>query len=326
MAQAWAVKGLDPEKDVASCLKRILRTRAQEVLSYQTAAVKQGNVDALHDMRVSVRRLMTLLKVFRPYFARKPVKKKTDELKTLLASLGCVRDRDVFIGMLVQYRSSLDDPLRPALDAIIAHEEHARSSDRKQLKKMMSVFTKKKFMDMFDAFLAASLKRGGKHNPVGQPPVSFRESALIHVPALCDAFFVQRTAVVGHPRAKKKLHAMRIDGKRARYGMEIFSDVFGSHFGHCLDEIKSLVDILGTIHDYDVYVPVLTQRVNEIRFDNAHRRERSERLRTEGLARLIKALHARRAALFGEITASLLKWERENFADAVTCSMKAQHT
>jgi CHAD domain-containing protein len=53
------------------------------------------------------------------------------------------------------------------------------------------------------------------------------------------------------------LHNMRIAFKRLRYLLEIFGTAFGADLDPFVDQVKSMQDLLGDIHDCDVQVPML---------------------------------------------------------------------
>ncbi len=48
------------------------------------------------------------------------------------------------------------------------------------------------------------------------------------------------------------LHSLRKQAKRLRYQMELFTDFYGENYGEHLTEVKNIQDILGEIHDSDV--------------------------------------------------------------------------
>jgi CHAD domain-containing protein len=149
---------------------------------------------------------------------------------------------------------------------------------------------------------------------------SFRENARVIVPALLDAFLSHRSDVMAHPGMKKKLHAMRIDGKRARYGMETFADAFGTGYADCLEDVKALLDVMGTIHDHDVTIPKVRHQIQQLRSRN---KRRTERIQTQGLSGLARELRDERAALFRRMGETLERWEKERFTDAVMRSMQS---
>jgi CHAD domain-containing protein len=161
-----------------------------------------------------------------------------------------------------------------------------------------------------------------KKGLVVQPKKSFRQNARSIVPALLDVFLSQGEEVMTHPRRKMKLHAMRIDGKRVRYGMEIFAEIFGSRYAQCLEEVKTLLDVMGMIHDCDVHIPKLQHRIQEIRLSNTRLPKRAERVRVTGLTGFTRELQRRRTTQFDELVKTLRRWDREHFTDTVIRSMK----
>jgi CHAD domain-containing protein len=65
-------------------------------------AAKLGNADAIHDLRVSSRRLAECLRVFGQFFSARAVRKIRRSLKTLLAQAAEVRNRDITRELLVK--------------------------------------------------------------------------------------------------------------------------------------------------------------------------------------------------------------------------------
>lgn len=61
---------------------------------------KLGNADAIHDLRVSCRRLAQCLRVFGQFFPQRAVRKIRRDLKTLLAQAAEVRNRDIAYELL----------------------------------------------------------------------------------------------------------------------------------------------------------------------------------------------------------------------------------
>jgi CHAD domain-containing protein len=323
MAKPLKVKHLDPDKRIAPCLKKILRTRLKEVFSYESAAVKRDDADAVHGMRVSVRRLKAVLAIFRGCFEKKPFKRQKAPLSELLSALGSVRDGDIFIDALVKYRNRAAEEDRPGLDTLIESEERERRKNRKRLKATVKRLKKQRFKKHFTRFLAASTSCTGAGSPLIQPKRSLRENGRTILPGLLDAFLAHKPDVVAHPAQQQKLHLMRIDGKRLRYGMEQFTDAYGAEYQHCLEEVKALLDVMGTIHDCDVNVPKIRAQIEALRARNKNFPVRTERMRVQGLEGSMRELKDQRSALFETMGETLRRWELEKFADALTHAMEA---
>lgn len=66
------------------------------------------------------------------------------------------------------------------------------------------------------------------------------------------------------PARVTDLHNMRISAKRLRYTLEIFRSCYPPPVENLLDQVKGLQELLGEIHDADVLVPVLQERLASI--------------------------------------------------------------
>ena len=78
--------------------------------------LKHFDVEAVHDMRVSSRRLRTAMQTFRPCFARKTFKPHAERIKALADLLGEVRDRDVMVDELKTDLERLPEDERAGLE------------------------------------------------------------------------------------------------------------------------------------------------------------------------------------------------------------------
>ena len=63
--------------------------------------------------------------------------------------------------------------------------------------------------------------------------------------------------VIADPGNVRELHDLRIACKRLRYLLEIFAISFDDDLTPYIDEVRSLQDLLGDIHDCDVQIPML---------------------------------------------------------------------
>lgn len=61
---------------------------------------RQRDADAVHDLRVSIRRLAQCLRVFCQFFPRERGKKSRRRLATVMDLASAVRDRDIAMGLL----------------------------------------------------------------------------------------------------------------------------------------------------------------------------------------------------------------------------------
>lgn len=157
MAKPWKILDLNPDESLKQCLHKVALTRFQETFSYESGTIKGEDIEALHDMRVAARRLRAVLRIFKDCFSRKKFKKHDAWLQSLIRSLGEVREHDVFLALLAEYKKNLDAGDRKVLDLLIAREATARALHRKILMRELKLLRKSKCADSFAAFAKTSL-------------------------------------------------------------------------------------------------------------------------------------------------------------------------
>ena len=157
MAKARKIPYFNPEQPLNICLRKILRTRFNEMYSYEKGTIAGKDIEYLHDMRVSSRRVQAALKIFRGAFPRKKFKNIYLKLRTLIRTLGEVRHYDVLIDMLVKYRNKLGDKERKAFDLLIIRQNTIREQKRKILINIIKQLEKSGFKEEFYKFITEVL-------------------------------------------------------------------------------------------------------------------------------------------------------------------------
>ena len=74
-------------------------------MSFRGAVLVPWNVNAVHDMRVALRRLRSALRDFVQVIDEKPLKRVKDDLKKVADALGAIRDLDVAVIALDEFAS-----------------------------------------------------------------------------------------------------------------------------------------------------------------------------------------------------------------------------
>jgi CHAD domain-containing protein len=157
MAKPWKIVDLDPSQSLKVCLCRIAETRLQEIFSYEDETIEGEDMEALHDMRVSARRLRAVLRIFRECFPKKKFKKQDEQLQALVRCLGSVREQDVFIELLLKYREALGSQEGQIIDLLIAREHTSRLTERRQMMRELRQLRRTGFSESFSQFLKEAL-------------------------------------------------------------------------------------------------------------------------------------------------------------------------
>ncbi len=157
MAKARKIPYFNPEQPLNICLRKILRTRFNEMYSYERGTIAGKDIEYLHDMRVSSRRVQAALKIFRGAFPNKKFKNVYLKLRSLIKALGEVRHYDVLIDMLIKYRNKLDYKERKAFDLLIIRQNTIREQKRKILINIIKQLEKSGFKEEFYKFMTDAL-------------------------------------------------------------------------------------------------------------------------------------------------------------------------
>ena len=89
-------------------------------------------------------------------------------------------------------------------------------------------------------------------------------AAHIYINAKIDDLLTLEECVYRENDAKKH-HQMRIKAKKLRYTMEIFKDLYKTGLQEEISEMKSLQDLLGEMHDCDLWIESLPQLMTQAR-------------------------------------------------------------
>ena len=106
MSRAWAVEDIDPDAPVIDNARRVLAVRIAEFYSFEPIVSHPELSVALHDMRISAKRLRYTLELFRPQFG-KAGERQIERVKAIQELLGTLHDHDVRIDLIGDELSQL---------------------------------------------------------------------------------------------------------------------------------------------------------------------------------------------------------------------------
>ncbi len=148
MAAPWKVLDLDPDEPLKRAVPKLARARLQETFSYQSQLLKTYDAEAVHDMRVSARRLQTVLRTFHEVLPRKRVKPYERRVEELVRLLGDVRELDVALAILTLPMSASQTRLS-GVAILAARLEYHRNVARKHLTRFLTRMDRERFTDRF---------------------------------------------------------------------------------------------------------------------------------------------------------------------------------
>jgi CHAD domain-containing protein len=213
-----------------------VRRLIERLVSQANHTAKCPNPDAVHDLRVAIRRLDQALVVFKPHLHRKPSKRIRKHLKTLLSAAGEVRNCDIAARIL----SKTERPGAAALQRKVRDQ-------RKDAQK--SLLDRLKQLSLRTQLSKWSNELGLGPTSVDFPAETVKTTARSTLPQHCQRFFEAGEAAASHSSGEK-LHEFRIQAKKFRYTLEQFVPVYGSIAEAWIREVRSVQTVLGAMNDY----------------------------------------------------------------------------
>lgn len=154
MAKAWPVPGLRPRARFRDAAGRTIVTRWREMMSYRDGTLAGEDIEQLHAMRVSSRRLRAAMDAFEDVFPRKPYRRYVHQVKELTDVLGDARDLDVAIERLRSERATLDDEAQPGIDGLIDRFREEREAETPDIAALFERIEVEDFGPRLEAFVA----------------------------------------------------------------------------------------------------------------------------------------------------------------------------
>lgn len=230
---------LAPDATLEDVYATVLRHCLVHLTSNETATVEARLPEALHQMRVALRRARSALAVFRPAIGGGMADRLAEEAKWLANELGPARDFDVFVGEILAPVTPRDAGLsRLAARAAAARDE---AWDRALAALASRRYTR--FLLEYGLFLAG---RGWRVK---------RKAPRLARDFAAGALDRRLASVVKLGREIETLdlesrHELRKRLKKFRYALHFFSSLFGSEAAKpYVKHLSQLQDVFGGLND-----------------------------------------------------------------------------
>ncbi|MDV2994070.1 MAG: hypothetical protein N4J56_003724 [Chroococcidiopsis sp. SAG 2025] len=251
-----------------------IKKHFEKFLKHEADVIADSDPEALHQMRVGMRRLRSAIAGFAPAIdLPKPVQEK--KIGKIARILGSLRDLDVL-------RESLENNYKPALPADEQEQldtalVYLYKRRRKAFAKVHETLTGDRYQELKQA-LEKWLSQP-QLQPIAQMPIqatlpdlllSEVGRLLLHPSWLVGTKLQDEQVVVqtGQTPAQAKqqlidnaplLHSLRKETKRARYQMEVFANFYGASYETYLEDLKAIQSILGQFQDSAVLSEFLAE-------------------------------------------------------------------
>lgn len=240
----------------ADALRTMISTHVRNLM-LADVDVRRGLPDSVHQMRVSARRLRSVLASFAPLFEREWADGLRGDLKWLASELGAIRDAEVLHDRLVKHaehlpepfaepaQSTLDRVLTRRADGALAGALAALRSDRHQfvIEDLVDAANSPRFTDL-----------------------AYRTCDQALPPAMQRSWRILDKSIRGLDLAgpSAKWHAARIKAKRARYTAEALAPVFGKRAQRLARSLAEVTEVLGSHQDAHVAQEFLRENCTDL--------------------------------------------------------------
>ncbi|NJM71224.1 MAG: CHAD domain-containing protein [Scytonema sp. RU_4_4] len=241
-----------------------IQKHSKKTIKWETAVKKDKDPEALHQMRVGMRRLRTAVTRFSPAVdLPKPASDKN--IGKIARNLGNLRDLDVLKEILENLEQSHlprkeQQSVQTALDALSEQRQEALVDVKSTLKNERYKSLKQTLKEWLEE---------PSYQPVAYLPIQEVlpdlllpeiSSFLLHPGWLIGTQVEEAEILIARDWDIQKveqelatngeiLHSLRKQAKRLRYQMELFTDLYGESYTACLAEVKSIQEILGAMQD-----------------------------------------------------------------------------
>jgi CHAD domain-containing protein len=225
-----------PKAPAASHIAATLQTHYRAMLAHDPGTRLGHDIEELHQMRVSTRRLRAFLRAARPVLDPAWAQPLEGELAWIGAALGPTRDLDVLLEQLHADAELLDPKEQRTLRRVFHHLEGQRAAARSA---MIDALESRRYIDALNRL----------EPEIGSPRLLQPDVSLPDLAAREFARLRKAARAVNARSPDDDLHELRIRGKRARYSAELAEATRGKPATKFISEAKTFQDVLGEHQD-----------------------------------------------------------------------------
>ena len=240
--------GLRADDPWAEAGRKVLRFHLAKMLARVTGVIAGEDAEEVHAMRVAARRMRAAWRVFGDGFERDARRRYRNELRSIGARLGDVRDLDVLIENLVAYGEQRSARQRAGLQPLLAAWRAEREARRVDL---VAALTSERFARFIGDYEVFAETPG--HAASAVPP---HAPGLVRnrMPATIWSAYQAVWAFDGDLGTADlaTLHELRIAAKWLRYTLEFVREPMEPEATALIRPVVALQDHLGDQHDQHV--------------------------------------------------------------------------
>lgn len=241
-----------PARAETDALGKLAHKRLGDFAALFAQAMIADDPKTVHDLRVASRRLQQLLRALHSVKNKKPAKKAGDFLRALRQALGPLRNLDVMAEMAAaRAQAGHSAATRGTWLGIASAIEKERAEENARAREAMKDFDLTGFLDRMTRTLHSRSAQDSDAKDL-------QETTERRFQSWSDAL----SQVVTEPTVKR-LHALRIAGKRLRYSIELRAAVSDGTLKPLAQSLAKLQDNLGAWHDVHTLMQYVDAYLNQ---------------------------------------------------------------
>jgi inorganic triphosphatase YgiF len=247
----WALDGYTP---IVALARHYVRQKRRAALDAKRHVIKAGDPDAIHDMRVAVRRIRSALLEIEgiAVFDGREARAMRKRLRGIARQLGVVRDLDIIAAQIVKRGSAgaTEQRRHSEIGDILANIALRRKDAYEAALRMVE---SERFGRLLERLRRCDIAQVA---PDGTPSCAgAREFAG-------GILWSRYDAMVSHGEAidlgvTSEMHQARIMAKRLRYVLEVFAPALGDNIAPLRQALMSFQEAFGTLQDLSVTLQTL---------------------------------------------------------------------
>lgn len=233
-----------------------------EVLSKQVESLRdevqgvhsgQEDIEFIHRARVASRRLRAVLPIFQGIVTPPNSRRWLKHIRKVTQALGAARDVDVQIVSLTTFLLSITQPEQEAgVQRLLVRWRQQRANLQAPVVAAMEDLLHSNVLEEMNIVFHQLAE-----HPLPYTAALYQHSARSNL--ACLKVLLHYDGVVSHPEQVDQLHQMRIAAKHLRYTLETFAPLYANQLKPAVQAVKSTQDLLGSLHDGDVWLALLPQ-------------------------------------------------------------------
>lgn len=265
---ATTTAAIDDRMTLSDYIYPAIQKQYIAIVTHADDVLNDGEIEAVHQMRVSLRRLRSLLQAFAPIVVVPPVMGDR-RIGKIAKILGKVRDLDVLEHTCENYHANLPDAERVLLSEVIVKIAKRR---RKAIGKVREMLVDRDYQ-YFKLALNNWLNHPQYTQTIAVPIESILPSLLLSSVGkllLAPGWWVDfQLEAIAEPEVAltqliqthgTTIHSLRKQVKATRYLLELFPDRYSPAYTTYLQDLKQIHQLLGSLQDSAVLATFI-QRV-----------------------------------------------------------------